>query len=472
MKLKRTLTLAILGGAIAGQTVLADDTANEIKALRQQIEALDQKVRVLERKVELDKESAVEKAKTLPLVTAGPSGFTISSADTNYVLSLHGLVQVDNRTFFGDKGINGNDSFLLRRARPIFQGTIARDFDFLFVPDFGGTSVQIVDAYINYRYRPWLQVRAGRQKVPVGLEQLQSDAVTSFNERSLVTDLVPNRDIGFQIWGDIAGGVASYAVGVYNGVGDSRNTANFDFEDNREFAGRIFLQPFKKSKLPALQGFGFGIAGSYGESSVTNLTGLPGTTGGSLAGYATDGQQQFFAYNPSSGLVAADGTHWRLSPQACYYYGPFSLLAEYAVSDQHVRKVGTATTADLQNTAWEVTAGWVLTGEDASFAGVTPRRPFDPKNGTWGAWQFVARYAELDVDNKAFPLFSNPASSASTAQSWTVGVNWYLNKNVLFKTSYSHTDFTGGDTSAALTSPAAVTRQPEDVWFTRLQLSF
>ena len=129
MKLKRTLTLAILGGAIAGQTVLADDTANEIKTLRQQIEALDQKVRVLERKVELDKESAVEKAKTLPLITAGPSGFTISSADTNYVLSLHGLVQVDNRTFFGDKGINGNDSFLLRRARPIFQGTIARDFD-------------------------------------------------------------------------------------------------------------------------------------------------------------------------------------------------------------------------------------------------------------------------------------------------------------------------------------------------------
>jgi phosphate-selective porin OprO/OprP len=171
-------------------------------------------------------------------------------------------------------------------------------------------------------------------------------------------------------------------------------------------------------------------------------------------------------------LVAADGTHWRLSPQAYYYYGPFSLLAEYAVSDQHVRKVGTATTADLQNTAWEVSAGWVLTGEDASFNGVNPRRPFDPKNGTWGAWQFVARYAELDLDNKAFPLFSNPASSASAAQSWTVGLNWYLNKNVLFKTSYSHTDFTGGDTSAALTSPAAVTRQPEDVWFTRLQLSF
>jgi phosphate-selective porin OprO/OprP len=103
---------------------------------------------------------------------------------------------------------------------------------------------------------------------------------------------------------------------------------------------------------------------------------------------------------------------------------------------------------------------------------VNPRRPFDLKNGGWGAWQLVARYSELDVAKKAFPLFSNPASSASSAQAWSVGLNWYLNKNITVKTSYSHTDFTGGGSSGASSSPAAVTRQPEDVWFTRLQLAF
>src|SRR5213078_5313763 len=103
---------------------------------------------------------------------------------------------------FNEHQIKGNDGFLLRRARPIFQGTVYRDFDFVFVPDFGGSSVQIFAAYANYRYDSWLQLRAGKFKVPVGLEQLQSDPVTSFNERSLVTDLVPNRDIGFQLWGD------------------------------------------------------------------------------------------------------------------------------------------------------------------------------------------------------------------------------------------------------------------------------
>jgi len=50
------------------------------------------------------------------------------------------------------------------RARPILEGTVFRDFDFQFVPDFGGSSVQIFDANLNYRYRPELQLKAGKFK--------------------------------------------------------------------------------------------------------------------------------------------------------------------------------------------------------------------------------------------------------------------------------------------------------------------
>ena len=133
-------------------------------------------------------------AKTQPKLIVGSSGFSAISTDSNFVFSLHGLLQVDSRTFFDDSDIKKNDGFLIRRARPIFQGTLYHDFDFRFEPDFGGSSVQIFDAYGNYRYEPWLQLRAGKFKTPEGLEQLQVDANTSFNERSLVTDLVPNRD--------------------------------------------------------------------------------------------------------------------------------------------------------------------------------------------------------------------------------------------------------------------------------------
>ena len=124
----------------------------------------------------------------------------------------------------------------------------------------------------------------------------------------------------------------------------SGTTTNADYDNNTAFEGRVFAQPWKNSRAGALQGLGFGLGGSYevDRAATNTLTGL-------TSGYTTDGQQKFFTY--SSG-VFANGTHWRISPQAYYYYGPLSLLAEYALSDQSVTK-GTAT-ADLQNTAWQV----------------------------------------------------------------------------------------------------------------------
>jgi phosphate-selective porin OprO/OprP len=504
MKLNKIWLATILGAQLAFTSLAADSTTDtnrdaDIEALKQQlrelsqkvetlesqrateqqaatnianaqVQELDQKVRVLAREREIDQETAAAAAKTQPKLVVGPSGFSAISADSNFVFSLHGVVQVDSRTFFDDSEIKKNDGFLLRRARPIFSGTLYRDFDFKFTPDFGGSTVQIFDAYGNYRYEPWLQLRAGKFKTPEGLEQLQEDVNTSFNERSLVTDLVPNRDVGLQFWGDIDGGVLSYAAGIFNGVGDAQNSSNAAFENEVEFAGRLFTQPFKSSDISALQGFGFGVAGTS-ENGTSSASDLPSTTGGTLAGYTTDGQQQFFAYNPTTGTVVANGEHWRLSPQGYYYYGPLSLLGEYAISDQGVRNTATAAEAYLHNTAWEISGGWVLTGENASFNGVTPLHPFDPHNGQWGALQVVARYEELNIDNAAFPVFANPATSASGAQAWSAGLNWYLNKNIRVNASFSHTTFTGGG-GAGTTAPAITTRQPENVFFTRVQLGF
>jgi phosphate-selective porin OprO/OprP len=443
------------------------DQQTNAAAATEQIQDLDQKVRILGRQRELDQEAALAAAKTQPKLTVGSSGFTAMSADSNYVFSLKGVLQVDSRTFFNDSAIKSNDGFLLRRARPIFQGTVDRDFDFRFTPDFGGSSVQIFDAYGNYRYAPWAQLRAGKFKTPEGLEQMQEDVNTSFNERSLVTDLVPNRDVGLQWWGDIKGGVLTYAVGIFNGVGDAQNSANAAVENEVEFAGRLFALPFKNSDLTALQGLGLGVAGTS-QNGTSNLKDLPSTTGGTSPGYTTDGQQQFFAYSTNT---IASGEHWRLSPQGYYYYGPFSLLGEYAISDQGVRAQTTGAKAYLHNTAWEISGGWVLTGEKASFAGITPLHPFDPHNGQWGALQVVARYAELDIDNAAFSGFANSLVSASAAQAWSAGLNWYLNRNIRINASFSHTAFTGGG-GAGTTAPAIVTRQPENVLFTRVQLSF
>jgi phosphate-selective porin OprO/OprP len=385
----------------------------------------------------------------------------MSSADSNFVAQLHGVLQFDSRTFFQDGGLNGNDGFLLRRARPIFTGTVFHDFDFNFTPDFGGSTVQIVDAYLNYRNRPELQLEAGKFKSPIGLEHLVADKDLLFNERSLATDLVPNRDLGVALHGDLFGGAASYALGVFNGGTDyNGTTVNTSFQDDKSFAGRVFFQPWKKSDANVLRGLGFGVGGSYmaNHPQTNSSTGL-------TPGYTTDGQQKFFAYNSG---VNANGAGWRFSPQAYYYYGPLGLLGEYVVSDQQVASA--TSSADLQNTAWEVTGSWVLTGEDASYNGVTPRHPFDPRNGQWGAWQLVARFAELNVDSKAFTDgFASSAKSADGANAWSVGLNWYLNKNLRADLSFSHTEF-GGFTGKA--APGTVPAQSENVLFSRVQLAF
>lgn len=469
MKLTNKLTVALIGLGLVSAARAVEIPDAEWQALKKQLSDLDQKVRVLEREREIDGEAAATAAKAAPKISVGQNGFNISSADTNFVIQLHGLAQLDSRVFFNDGNVNGNDGFLLRRARPIISGTLFHDYDFNLTPDFGGTTVQVVDAWLSYRYSPWLQLQAGKFKSPVGLEHLQADAVTSFSERSIVTDLVPNRDLGIALKGDVLNGVASYTLGLFNGGTDyNGTTVNSSFQDNRSFAGRLFFQPWKNSSVSALKGFGFGVGGSYllNQPATNSSTGL-------TPGYTTDGQQRFFTYN--SGVNAA-GDGWRISPQAYYYYGPFSLLGEYVISAQQARRTAVGSkTVDLENNAWEITAGWVLTGEEASYTGITPRHPFDLHNGGWGAWQLVARYGEFAIDDNAFfgtsaLRLADPTRSASGAQTFGVGLNWFLNKNLRANLSFSHTTFSAYNGNKIAAGNAAA--QDENALFTRLQLSF
>ena len=423
---------------------------SELQVMKRQIQELSRKVRVLEHQQELEQTNAVVAAKKALKISLGAGGLKVVAADTNFAMNVRGYVQLDSRSFF-QSAAAGADGFLLRRVHPIISGTVFHDYDYQFMAEFGGGSPSVYDAYVNYHPLPELQLQAGRFKTPFGLEWLQSATRLSLNERSLATGLVPLRDLGAALHGDVLGGRANYAAGIFNSVADGANAANSGFDNEPEFIGRLFLQPFKKTDLAPLRRVGFGVSGSYGRQFTASAL---------TSGYKTDGQQTFFAY--TNGAVG-NGAHWRVSPQAYYYYGPLSLLGEYVVSDQQVKKGAAA--AELQNTAWEISGGWVLTGDTASYAGVTPQHPFNLHDGGWGAWQLVARYAELNVSDAAFPMLTSPATSASAAQAWSLGLNWWLNRNVRIMCSFSRTTFTGGATGA-------VTKKPEEVLFTRIQLAF
>jgi phosphate-selective porin OprO/OprP len=298
-------------------------------------------------------------------------------------------------------------------------------------------------------------VRAGKFKPPVGLERLQSATDIGFAERGLPTNLVPSRDIGLQVSGDISEGFFAYQVGVFNGAPDLANGGD-DLSDAKDFAARVFVQPFKSGSFRPL---GLGIAASTGfERGSTISSGLPS--------YRTPGQQTLFRYNSNATAPAnnvyADGKRLRFSPQGYYYTGPLGLLGEYVISRNEVNRAGV--NAELEHTAWQAVGSYFLTGEKAGFRSPAPKRPFDLKEGGLGAVEVVTRYGELSLDEAAFPTYATITSSVQQARAWGVGINWHFSRAVKVGLDYERTTFTGG--------AATGDREPENAVIGRFQTSF
>lgn len=449
-------TVAVATPAMAQQ----EGTTPDSVPLAARVDELEQQIRVLKRLRELEGDSIAAAAKDKASVTAsGKDGFSIKSADGRYVLRLRGYAQADGRFFGGDEAKAVANTFFLRRVRPILEATVGKYLGFRIMPDFAQGQTVLYDAYGDITLAPAFAVRLGKFKPPVGLERLQSATDVSFAERGLPTNLVPNRDIGLQLGGDVQAGVLSYAVGVFNGVVDQGN-GDGDLNDSKDIDARLFLQPIAGGSL---HGLGFGVAATTG----TEQGGLSGTTLSSgLPSYRSPGQQTVFRYRADPALplnsVIADGQRSRLVPQGYFYTGPLGLQGEYALSRQEVR-LGPST-AELTHKAWQASGSIFLTGEKAGFRGPTPKRVFDPAANGFGALELVARYGELDIDDDAFPIFASASSSITKEKSAGVGLNWYLNKQIKVVVDYEHTTFDGG--------AATGDRKAENFFVTRFQHSF
>ncbi|HVM61794.1 MAG TPA: porin [Verrucomicrobiae bacterium] len=482
------LFVAVAVVAIDGRSYADDTNAAPAATVDDKINRLEQEIQELKHQREIDQQQAQQPARQQPapasettapspFLMVGPDGFAIASAHSNFVLRLRGYAQADGRFYLDDKANNATDTFLMRRVRPIFEGTLSRDFDFRLMTDLGNgaaSSTLLQDAYVEWHYWPWLKVRAGKFKPPVGLEQLQTDTDLMFVERGLPSDLVPQRDVGAQVSGSVLHGAVSYAAGIFNGVVDN-GIADVAAWNSKDGAARIFIQPFLNTDIAPLKGLGFGAGGTYGVADISATT-------TNLPAYKSIGQLQFFSFDKG---VTLDGQQLRGTPQAYYFWGPLGVIGEYTVSQEEVRK-GTVSDT-LRNNAWQIEGGFFLTGETASYraspyvAGLTPRHPFDPAKGGWGALEIVARFGRLDIDPQAFSKtpaaaglrFADPTKNAQDAREWEVGLNWYLNRNVKWVFDYEETDFNGGaGTPNGTTGYNIRNRETERAALTRIQLLY
>ena len=431
------------------------------------IDEIDQRTRILERKQELAIEAAAA-APPRPIVQADENGFSISSADRQYQIRFKGLIQVDGRRFFtSDSTLQNSDTFILRRIRPILDGTLLGLVDFRISPDFGNNTTAILDAYIDAHPRPWLRLRAGKFKEPVGLERLQADQDMDFIERSLDSNLSPQREIGLELWGDIGSGLVRYEAGIFNGNADNALT-DVDSDHAKSFEGRIFIQPFNTESLSFLGRLGVGIAASTGNEKGVSTLAAPNPWMGT---FKSDGQQTIASYLTSTTditqTVVAYGRHTRINPQLYYYNGPVGLLAEWVKEHQEVAELTTTGTTfgtgTYNNSAGHVTVSGAL-GGDVTYEGLKPHKPLDLAAGTFGALELALRYDWLNIDSAAFPTGIDPTKSVSEAKAYGVALNWQLSRNLKVAGNYEQTSFTGGAKTG--------NRPTEKVLLGRFQIAF
>ena len=396
-----------------------------------------------------DAADALGAATAVKAIAFAHDGLWFTDEESSSQLQVHGFVQADGRFFTSDLKDQRPDKLFFRRIRPIFEGTLFNALNFRLMPDFGQNNPQIQDAYVELKLFSFAKPRIGKFKTPIGLEDLRSDSESSFSERSLASDLVPLREVGVQMGSAALHQLLSYAAGYFNGTPDGSN-GNFQWRTSNEGVARLFLQPFLRSRAKPMRGLGVGAAGSFADES------------GKLPSFKTVGQSTFFKY---SAKATADGQHNRVSPQAWYYWGPVGVIGEYTISSQQVRNGPFA--RRLSNQAWQTTASFMLTGEKNSYAGMRPRRAFEPQKGLrhLGGWEVAARYSNLRVDRNAFPLFASSKTAAAGAAEWGVALNCYLNRYARIMNAYEHTRF-------QMASPQLAPLHSENVLMSRLQLAF
>jgi len=413
-------------------------------------------------------------------VDAGPGGFTVRSADKSAQLRFHLQVQGDGRFWRGTTPTKVSETFFLRRAIPWIDGTLPGGISFLVAPDFsqisttnsaaqGNAAINLPDAYFQLKVIDELQLRLGKFRAPIGLERLQPTGQLFFNEFALATELTPLRDVGAQLQGEIVGGYAGYAAGVFNGAVDNAYT-DIDPSRYKDAEGLVYVKPFGPAKPELFQYLVLGAAGTVGRRRSGPQAAGQST---SLPTYKSPGGAAIFSYKTGAtpdvtNTVVASGQQRRFNVHGYYSIGPAGILAEYISSQQRVGLNGNNLVVGNQGFTAEVSL--FLFGGKASYSAATITSPFDLKAGTYGALELVGRVSQLKFDEAAFggkadetkPV--DEAASVKKATELAGGLSYYWNRNVRFLVSYNHTSYKGG--------AAGADRPAENLFTGRAQLNY
>ena len=161
------------------------------------------------------------------------------SPDGKNSVALGGFVQARYTESVADKADDTSQFGVPRTRLYTFGHVYSEDFRYRLMvgtPPFS-QQLQVFDAYLEYKVVNELRLRAGRFKIPVFREWVESARLLASVERSsLAIMLLPGRDYGLMTSGSLGSGVFDYAFAVFNGAGD---IATKESNSSPAAAGRI-----------------------------------------------------------------------------------------------------------------------------------------------------------------------------------------------------------------------------------------
>jgi phosphate-selective porin OprO/OprP len=356
--------------------------------------------------------------------------------DSGISLKFGGRFHLDTVAFDGNENSLPNGT-QLRRARISFKLGLGKNWigegDF----DFAEGDASIKDMWVGYQGFKNTLFQVGQFKEPFGFDTLSSSNAIWFTERSYADAWTPDRHVGvaYQTWGERWQAKVSFFGQAIDDTNDhlAADDTTLQTDQGWGYAGRVTFAPVLVSETKAVH---FGVATAYRKPN---------------AGPDADANLLDLSCRPEAGKISkakflnakiTNVANWtQLGAEFVGVWGPFSWQSEYQqLKVQRRDGIGSTPAAILASAEGHTFSNyygqvsWIFGGQrtyevsDGLFGKVTP--------SSRGAWEIVARYSSMTQDD----LTVIDPVKGGAAKDLSVGVTYYMNKNVRWMLDYVKVD--------------------------------
>jgi len=471
------VALLSAGAANAQSPGQIDKLQAQINELQRQIAALKGQVKATEKRVATAPPPVYTKApyrEPTAIVEMSPNNRpSICTPDELNCIALTGRLHLDvggysyhpNSALTAphdlDSGVNA------RRARLGVVGKFMGDWQYTFIYDFGGSSdgglgasagnggaptSGIENAYVSYTGLKPFAIEGGYMDVPWTLDEATSSNDIMFMERSSSQVIATSLGGGdFRSAIGIRGNTDRLWGGVYLTGPTSGASHSWPASEQDALLTRVSYQVLQDKD------YSFHIGGN-----ALWLLHNAGAAGG-LPATLTLSDRPELRIDPTAilstgALAGVDGAQV-YGAEAAAGVGSFFVQGEYFHYDID-RMFGAPS---LSFNGGYVEASYTLTGEarkyspgSGAYSSITPAHPFSRDGSGWGAWEIAGRYSTIDLNDNSNSLAGLAAIgglpfgvSGGQQTVYTVGLNWYVNRNVRLMFDYLHGEIDNKFTAAA-----------------------